>query len=125
MHPGAFERLKAESTLEFARIPEATGIFGISRTRLYREAALGNIKLVKLGNATLVDVASLRAFMSGLPGAVLRARRSPPETQPPARVMDRRRDRMGMSAATASYSIAATDASAGSAWNASCISLPQ
>ena len=72
MHPGDYERLKAEARAEFARIPEATGRFGISRSRLYREAALGRVRLVKLGSATLVDLASLRAFMAGLPAAKLR-----------------------------------------------------
>ena len=77
MHPGSYERLKVESSPEFARISDATARFGISRSRLYLEAAVGNIKLVKLGNATLVDLASLRGFMTQLPVAKLRAPKSP------------------------------------------------
>ena len=77
MHPSDDKRRTAEASAEFARIPEATGRFGISRTRLYREAALGKVRLVKLGNATLVDLASLRAFMARLPAAKLRPPKSP------------------------------------------------
>ena len=75
MRPDAFHK-HAETGPEFARIPIAVARFGISRTRLYREAAAGSIRLVKLGNATLVDIESLRAFMSGLPAAPLRAPRT-------------------------------------------------
>lgn len=67
-----------DAVAEYARIPKTCGRFGISRSRLYREAALGNIKLVKLGNATLVDIASMRAFMAKLPAASLRAPKDAP-----------------------------------------------
>jgi hypothetical protein len=77
MHPGDDKRRTAEGGAKFARIPEATGRFGISRSRLYREAALGKVRLVKLGSATLVDLASLREFMARLPAAKLRAPKSP------------------------------------------------
>ena len=72
--PGGREPPIGESGPEFARIPYTTGRYGISRSGLYREAALGNIRLVKLGNATLVDLASVRAFMARLPAAKLRAK---------------------------------------------------
>jgi hypothetical protein len=57
---------------EFARISETTERFGISRSGIYREAAAGRIRLVKHGAATLVDIASLRAFMARLPAANIR-----------------------------------------------------
>ncbi len=95
MHPGDYERLTAEADPEYARIPAATRRYGISRSWLYREAALGRVRLVKLGNATLVDLASLRAFMAGLPSAKLRAPKSPRLSEPPAPCWNRRRDRRG------------------------------
>ena len=74
--PGGREPPIDESGPEFARIPYTTARYAISRSGLYREAALGNIRLVKLGHATLVDLASVRAFMARLPAAKLRARKT-------------------------------------------------
>jgi predicted DNA-binding transcriptional regulator AlpA len=67
------ERPIADSVPEFARIRDTMARYGMSRSAIYREAALGNIRLVKLGHATLVDLASIRAFMARLPAATLRA----------------------------------------------------
>jgi hypothetical protein len=67
------ERAIADSVPEFARIRGTMARYGISRSGIYRHAALGDIRLVKLGNATLVDLASVRAFMARLPAASLRA----------------------------------------------------
>ena len=41
--------------------------FGVSRSAVYRAAAAGHIKLSKLGKTTLVDTASMLAFLDGLP----------------------------------------------------------
>ena len=46
------------------RAPET---FGTSRSAIYRAAAAGHIKLSKLGKTTLVDTASMIAFLDGLP----------------------------------------------------------
>jgi hypothetical protein len=73
MPPGDRDRLISESSFEFGRIRDVTARFGLSRSRLYREAALGNIRLVKLGHATLVDLGSVRSFLARLPAATLRA----------------------------------------------------
>jgi hypothetical protein len=71
------ERPIAESgPPEFARIRDTTARYGISRSAIYREAARGNIRLVKLGAATLVDLGSVRAFVACLPAAKLRAPRT-------------------------------------------------
>jgi hypothetical protein len=51
------------------RIAEASSISGLSRSGIYREAANGRIVLLKHGRTTLVDMASLRAFLAGLPRA--------------------------------------------------------
>ena len=57
------------------RIAEASSASGLSRSAIYREAARGSIVLLKHGRTTLVDMASLRAFLAGLPRAAARARR--------------------------------------------------
>lgn len=62
------------------RLPLATQLTGFSRSELYRRAALpdgtpGKILLLKCGNSTLVDVASLKAAVAGLPRASIRVRR--------------------------------------------------
>jgi hypothetical protein len=48
-------------------LPKAPAILGISRSGLYRAAALGEIVLMKHGRATLVDMASARAYLLRLP----------------------------------------------------------
>ncbi len=76
MHPREREDLKADSAPELARIRDTTARYPVSRSWLYREAAAGNIRLVKLGSATLVDLASLRDLLARLPTASLRAPKS-------------------------------------------------
>jgi hypothetical protein len=61
---------------ELAPIVHATRLSGISRSSFYREAAAGNIRLVKYGRSTLVDMASLRQFLASLPTATLRSPRA-------------------------------------------------
>ena len=41
----------------------ATAACGLSRSTLYRHAAAGRLRLVKVGGRTLVDAASLRALI--------------------------------------------------------------
>ena len=43
----------------------ATGVCGLSRSTLYRHAAAGRLRLVKVGGRTLVDAASPRALVGG------------------------------------------------------------
>ena len=54
---------------EMVPLPRAPAIFGLSRSHLYRLAAEGRIRLVKAGARTLVDAASVRAFLATLPEA--------------------------------------------------------
>jgi excisionase family DNA binding protein len=54
---------------EMAPLPHVPGLFGLSRSRLYRLAAEGRIRMVKVGSRTLVDCASVRAFLATLPEA--------------------------------------------------------
>lgn len=59
---------------EWVPLPRATGIFGLSRTTIYRLAAAGRIRLVKAGARTLVDAASARSYLASLPEATLKGR---------------------------------------------------
>lgn len=52
---------------EMVPLPRAPAIFGISRSGLYRLAADGTIRMVKIGSRTLVDASSVRAFLATLP----------------------------------------------------------
>ncbi len=54
---------------EMVPLPRAPSIFGLSRSGLYRLAAEGRIRMVKVGARTLVDAASVRAFLTTLPEA--------------------------------------------------------
>jgi len=60
----------------YGRITQAQAEFGLSRSGIYRLAAQGQIKLVKLNGATLVDFDSVRAFMATLPAAEISAPKS-------------------------------------------------
>lgn len=57
---------------EMVPLPRAPGIFGVSRSALYRLAADGKIRMVKMGARTLVDAASVRAFLATLPALEVR-----------------------------------------------------
>ena len=86
MHPKAYTAAKpasgtAPTTSAGApqplaqRVAEAAAFSGLSRSAIYREAARGSIVLLKHGRTTLVDMASLRAFLADLPRAPTQARR--------------------------------------------------
>jgi excisionase family DNA binding protein len=61
---------------QYSRIAAACARWGLSRSGIYRLAAEGHIRLVKLGGSTLVDCDSVREFMASLPAASVRARRA-------------------------------------------------
>lgn len=48
-------------------ISKAVPTSGLSRSAIYRAAAAGHVKLIKCGRSTLVDMASVRAFLDALP----------------------------------------------------------
>ena len=48
-------------------LPQAPLYFGLSRSALYRAAGAGHIVMKKMGRSTLVDVASVRAYLAELP----------------------------------------------------------
>jgi hypothetical protein len=57
----------------YARIPDACRHYGLSRSRLYLLAGDGLIRFVKVGNATLVDLGSVRDYLADRPAAQVRA----------------------------------------------------
>jgi hypothetical protein len=54
------------------RLNEAIRISGFSRSDLYRRASRGEIVFRKCGKSVLVDYASLKAAIDGLPTAIIR-----------------------------------------------------
>lgn len=52
---------------EMVPLPRAPSIFRLSRSALYRLAADGHIRMVKMGARTLVDASSVRTFLATLP----------------------------------------------------------
>ncbi|MGO4170531.1 helix-turn-helix transcriptional regulator [Novosphingobium sp. YAF33] len=48
------------------RIPEACRLIGIGRSTLYKMIAEGDLKVVKIGGATLVPMKSLRGIIENL-----------------------------------------------------------
>lgn len=57
---------------EYGRIPEACRRYGLSRSRLYVLAGEGLVRFIKVGNATLVDLGSVRAYLASCPAAEIR-----------------------------------------------------
>jgi len=57
---------------EYGRIPEACRRYGLSRSRLYLLAGEGLVRFVKVGNATLVDLGSVRGYLAACPPAQVR-----------------------------------------------------
>jgi excisionase family DNA binding protein len=57
----------SDDIVEYARIEEVTRRFGLSRSGLYRLAADGRVRFVKIGASVLVDCATVRAYLSALP----------------------------------------------------------
>jgi hypothetical protein len=62
-----------ESTTEYARIPETCRRFGLGRSRLYLLVGEGRVRFIKAGNATLVDLGSVRDYLAACPPAQVRA----------------------------------------------------
>ncbi len=82
MHPHQHAAAKAASggapshdpdTLQPMALPlnKAVAVTGLSRSAIYRAAGEGKITLLKAGRTTLVCMASARAFLAGLPRAVV------------------------------------------------------
>ena len=65
--------INTELPPEYGRIPEACRRYGLSRSRLYLLAGEGLIRFIKVGNATLVDLGSVRDFLATCRSAQVRA----------------------------------------------------
>jgi hypothetical protein len=61
---------------EYGRVPQACHRYGLSRSRLYLLAGEGLVRFVKVGNATLVDLESVRTYLASCPAASVRAPRA-------------------------------------------------
>lgn len=48
-------------------LAKAPALVGLSRSTLYRLAASGDIRLIKVGRTTLIDCSSLDAFLASRP----------------------------------------------------------
>jgi hypothetical protein len=59
-----------------ASIPDACAFAGCGRSTLYLKAAAGELRLVKLGTKSLIDMDSLRGMLARLPEATLRPSRA-------------------------------------------------
>jgi hypothetical protein len=57
---------------EMVPLPRAPALFGLSRSGLYRLAAEGKVRMVKLGARTLVDAGTVREFLATLPAVTPR-----------------------------------------------------
>jgi excisionase family DNA binding protein len=62
----------SDTAPEYGRIPEACRRYGLSRSRLYLLAGEGLVRFVKVGNITLVDLATVRAYLASCPAATIR-----------------------------------------------------
>jgi hypothetical protein len=67
---------------EMVPLPRAPAVFGLSRSGLYRLAAEGHVRMVKIGARTLVYAASVRAFLSTLPAARVGGAKAPAGAAP-------------------------------------------
>lgn len=69
MHPPEHKMRQGDTKPHHRLIPlthtmtDASSVTGLSRSTLYRHAAAGKLRLVKVGGRTLVDAASLRALV--------------------------------------------------------------
>jgi hypothetical protein len=60
-------------TPQYATIPRWCLISGMGRTRTYEEAGAGNLRIIKVGGRSLVDVPHGLGWMRSLPSAAITA----------------------------------------------------
>jgi len=56
---------------KYAPIPQACEILGFKRSKLYELARQGNLRIIKIGSRSLVDIDHALRFMESLPQADL------------------------------------------------------
>jgi hypothetical protein len=64
--------INVEQAPEYGRIPDACRRYGLSRSRLYLLAGEGLVRFIKVGNATLVDLGTVRSYLASCPDASIR-----------------------------------------------------
>jgi|tagenome__1003787_1003787.scaffolds.fasta_scaffold20608460_1 hypothetical protein len=64
------------SSPKFAPLPQWCAISGMSRTASYNALGRGDLKAIKVGNRTLIDVEAGLDWMRSLPPAQIRAPRT-------------------------------------------------
>ena len=70
--PPAAPRSEAATEPLYVPLRRAVEISGLGKSSLYRAAMDGRLRFVKAGRSTLVDFASLKALLDGLPAARFR-----------------------------------------------------
>ena len=56
----------------YGRITQVTRAYGINRSRIYELLAKGRISAIKEGRSTLIELASVDAYVASLPKATVR-----------------------------------------------------
>lgn len=65
-HPPSFKELFGDIP-KYQRVRKALDLIGIGRTKLYRLAAEGRITIIKMGNASFVDMTTVAALFAQCP----------------------------------------------------------
>jgi hypothetical protein len=66
-----------------APVRRACMLSGLSRSAIYRAASAGRIRVLKNGHSSLVDMASVRAYLAELPAARITQQATKPSVQTP------------------------------------------
>jgi excisionase family DNA binding protein len=62
-------------TPKLSLISDFSRLFGVGRTMVYRSVGAGELRALKVGRRTLIDVESASAWASNLPHAAIHAMR--------------------------------------------------
>ncbi len=71
------QSLKTVAVPRYATVPDACAILGFQKSKLYELAGEGQIRLVKVGARSLVDMEVALTWMENLPIAAIAAPRRP------------------------------------------------
>jgi excisionase family DNA binding protein len=63
MNPEPAKKRIAKLDRITVRVPDAVKMLGLGRSKIYQFIGSGEIKVIKIGRATLIEVASLREFI--------------------------------------------------------------
>jgi excisionase family DNA binding protein len=68
----------------FVAVKQACALGGFGRSKLYELMGLGRVRAVKLGTRTLIETATLLAYLKSLPTAQIRPLKSARNLAPPS-----------------------------------------